>query len=127
MSATLLGDDVGVWGPSADETGVIISDLSHDYQAGENELKARDGCTQALVLFDEKVDISLEGEVPATSAASHTIGDSLSYANSVSYDHLTASSGGENLLKRAQKRFPREGWQTFQFGSTLYPYITITP
>ena len=122
MSATLLGT-VGEWGPSADETGLIVSNVEHDYTTDENLLKNRGGCDQGVALYNERAEITLEGEIPASSPMVPVVAGTLALANAIDFGYLQSSAGGSNIVKGVNKGMPREGWQTLRINGTFHPFF----
>ena len=60
MAATFLGITSN-WGITADETGILITDLSFDYSNQEKTIMDKGGEIVGLAFYQEKVEIKLSG------------------------------------------------------------------
>ena len=86
--ATLLGD--GVFGLSASETGIITHKVKYDYSQDEVELEDESNEVVGVAFSKEKVDIGIDGKIPAASPFSSTLGSALVLINAMP-DHLQGS------------------------------------
>jgi len=86
--ATLLGD--GVFGISAAETGIITHKIKYDYSHDTVELEDESNEVTGVATSKEKVDVSIDGKIPASSAFSLLLTAELTLINTMP-DHLQGS------------------------------------
>src|SRR5687768_14307281 len=95
MAATQFG--TGKFGIGADETGIIIQNISYSFSQEKKAIKGRTGDTVGISYFDEKVEVKLQGVIPTTSAFSGTLATALTLTNTM-VDHLKGATTGGSLL-----------------------------
>ena len=86
--ATLLGD--GVFGLAAAETGIITHKVKYDYSHDEVELEDETNEVVGVAFSKEKVDIGIDGKIPAATPFSSAIGSALVLINAMP-DYLQGS------------------------------------
>jgi hypothetical protein len=86
--ANSIGD--GVFGLTADETGIVTSAVKFSYSHDEAELVNYQNEVSGVTLSKEKVEISISGKIPATSAFTGQLGSALTLINDMP-DHLQGS------------------------------------
>lgn len=124
MPATSTSFGNGSWGIGADETGIIIESISHNYSTEMKTIKNRTGNTSGVTYYDEKVKISLDGKVPSTSPFSGTIASSLTLGNSLSSYLKGGVSGGLTIVEGITIDLNQEDYKSFKLEATFYPNIT---
>lgn len=124
MSATLVSllGTVGVHGIGADETGLVIRTLKDKTRKSSNYLKNRLGNRIGRADYDHSIEITLEGEVTASSPWSQKVSAEITMANAISADHLPASAGdGMTLIDEVERSREREGWQDISISAEMLP------
>jgi hypothetical protein len=124
MSATLvtLLGTVGVHGISADETGLIIRSIKDKTRKSSNFLKNRVGNRVGRADYDHSIEISLEGEITASSGFSQRISGALVLTNTISAGHLPSGAGtGQTLIDEVENSREREGWQDISVTAEMLP------
>ena len=120
MAATLLGT-TGNFGITADETGIIITDLSFDYSHQEKTVLDKAGEIVGVAFYQGKVDVKISGLVAKTSAFSGKIGAALTLANTMPA-HLQAS-GGTTVLQQVTRSLNCEDFEKIDIAATHYPAV----
>ena len=120
MAATLLGT-TGNFGITADETGIIITDLSFDYSHQEKTVLDKAGEIVGVAFYQGKVDVKISGLVAKTSAFSGKIGAALTLANTMPA-HLQAS-GGTTVLQQVTRSLSNEDFEKIDISATHYPAV----
>lgn len=121
MAATLLGT-TGNFGITADETGIIITDLSFDYSHQEKTVLDKAGEIVGVAFYQGKVDVKISGLVAKTSAFSGKIGTALTLANTMPV-HLQAS-GGTTVLQQVTRSLNCEDFEKIDIAATHYPAVS---
>ena len=86
--ATTIGD--GVFGLTADETGIITTSVDLSYSHEETELVNFENEVSGVTLSKEKVEIKISGKVKATESFTNKLGAPLVLINDMP-DHLQGS------------------------------------
>jgi hypothetical protein len=120
-TATNFGD--GRFGINADETGIIIESITHDYTNSNKSIKDRTGNTKGISYYDETISISLNGKVPKTSPFSGTLASSLTLSNGLSA-YLKGGNSGLVIVEGITLDFANEDYQAFKLQAKNYPNIT---
>ncbi len=120
MAATSLGI-TGNWGITADETGLIITDLAWEYSHEEKTVLDKTGEVIGLSFYRPKADVKMSGLVAKTSAFSTKIGVALTLANTMPA-HLPAS-GGTTVLQQVTRSLSNEDFEKIDIAATHYPAV----
>jgi MoaA/NifB/PqqE/SkfB family radical SAM enzyme len=121
MAATLHGD--GVWGISADETGIITHNIDHNFTSDVKTLRNRTGEEIGASYYNEYVDITIDGAIPTTSAITSKIGAELTLTNAL-VNHLQQGVGGTVVIGTINRKRANEDYEMISLNAKLYPYIT---
>ena len=124
MSATLveLKGTVGVHGIGADETGLIIRSLKDKTRKASNFLKNRLGNRIGRADYDHSIEITMEGEITASSGFSQRVSAELAMTNAISTAHLPSGAGaGQTLIDEVERSREREGWQDVSVTAEMLP------
>ena len=125
MSATLLGT-TGVFGGSADESGLILDKLEFDPKMEMKKVKNRTAGTQGLSLYDDTCDISLTGAQTITSPLQPRLGSTLVLANTMPDMQLNAVSGGRIVVFNPKLSIAIEDFHNMDVKATYFPLISAT-
>jgi hypothetical protein len=123
MSATAVNFGDGRWGIGADQTGMIIESITHDYTNSSKTVKDRTGNTSGITYYDEMVKISLDGKVPKTTTFSGTLATALTLGNSLSSYLKGDITGGSTLIEGITLDYNQEDYQGFKVQATYYPNV----
>jgi hypothetical protein len=129
MSATLveLKGTVGIHGIAADETGLIIRSLKDKTRKASNYLKNRLGNRIGRADYDHSIEITMEGEITATSGWSQKVSSSLAITNAITTAHLpTGAAAGQTLIDEVERGREREGWQDISVTAEMLPAFPIS-
>lgn len=121
MSATSVSHGVGNWGLSAAETGIILESLQYAYTHEKGEVFDLTGNTSGVTYFDEKVEISLDGEF---SGFSTTMGAELTLTNTIPALIRAGVSGGTVLVEDIQVTGNRKNYQRISVKAVYYPNVS---
>jgi hypothetical protein len=119
-TATSFGD--GKFGIGANETGIIIESISHDFSSSNKTVKDRTGNTSGISYYDEQIKVSLKGKVPKTSPFSGTLASSLTLGNSLS-SYLKGGNSGLVLVEGITIDLANEDYQGISINAVNYPNI----
>ena len=120
MAATSLGT-TGNWGITADESGIIITDLAFAYSHQEKTVLDKAGEVIGAAFYRGTVDVKISGLVAKTSAFSGKIGAALTLANTMPA-HLQ-TSGGTTVLQQVTRSLSCEDFEKIDISATHYPAI----
>lgn len=123
MAATQFG--IGKWGIGADETGIIIQNISYNYSQDKKEVRNRTGDVAGISYYNERVEVKLQGVIPTTSAFSGSIAATLTLAvgNAIP-DHLKGTvTGGSLIVEEVSREQSAEDYETIEVSATYYPSI----
>lgn len=121
MAANLLGT-TGNWGIAADESGILITDLSFDFSNQEKPVLDKGGEIIGLALYQEKAEIKLSGLVAKDSSFNGKIGAALTLVNTIP-DHLS-TAGGMTILTQISRSLNNEDFEKIDLTATHYPHVT---
>jgi hypothetical protein len=121
--ATLLGD--GVFGIASDETGIITHKLKYEYSHDTVELDSSDNEVIGVAFSKEKVDIAIDGKIPATSPFSSLLGVALTLINSMP-DHLQGSiSAGTTYLDGVSRETDKGEYHDISVKAVYRPSLIV--
>jgi len=128
MSATLveLKGTVGVHGIGADETGLIIKSLKDKTKKVSNYLKNRLGNRIGRADYDFSIEITMEGEVTASSPFAQKVSSVITMSNAISTAHLpSGAAAGQTLIDEVERGREREGWQDISISAEMLPSFPL--
>jgi len=111
------------FGIGADETGMIIESISHDYSNSNKIIKDRTGNSKTVTYYDEIVKVSLKGKLPTTSAFSTTLAAALTLSNGLSGYTKGGVSSGLTLVEGITIDMSNEDYVGISVAATNYPNI----
>jgi hypothetical protein len=120
MAATELGT-TGVWGINADESGMLISDISYDYSQKDRPVLSKIGEVIGVALWQQKCDIKFSGLIPDSAPFASKLGAVLTIANTIP-DHM-ASSGGKTVLMGLSRKAAQEDFQQVDVSAVNWPLM----
>lgn len=124
MSATSLTFGEGSWGIGADETGLLIESVSHEFTNEQHPMKNRTGNTVGATFYDEKVKISLDGRMPVSAPFSGTLAASITLQNTLGNYLKGGVSGGLTLVDSITIDSNQEDYKSIKIGATFYPNLS---
>lgn len=122
MAASLIGV-TGIWGITADETGLIIETIDFDFKDKEKAVLNKSGETIGYSFYDEMVEVSLKGLEASTSGFSGKLTATLALANAIPEHLHGAVTGGRNIIRSIKKSLNQEDMVKFDVSSRYCPLI----
>ena len=107
------------------EPGIFVSSIEYTPSCETLEQLDHKGEVQGVTMYKEKVEFSMEGELPLDSETSYNLGAALVLQNACpascwldgkAKEHTTA------VVTSAPVKYDREGAQTVTVGGTIYPF-----
>jgi hypothetical protein len=121
--ATLLGTTNGVFGITTAQTGFLLDGSSQTYEQDEKMVKNISGDDTGIAMYNERMQYSLSGFLPASSPFSGTIGALITLATAPA-DHLIGSmSGGKYITKNIVTTQAAEEYQRIELTGTYHPLM----
>lgn len=121
--ATLLGATNGVFGIEAQQTGFLTDSQSWAYSDEVKMVKNITGDDTGESHYNEKVEISLSGFLPSSSAFAGTLASSLTLVT-VPTDHLIGSiSAGMTIIQTISRTNSSEDYQKVELTAKYSPTI----
>ena len=121
--ATSFGTTTGVFGIEAQQTGFLLDSRTWDYEQDSKTVKSVSGDDTGESYYNERIMVSFEGWVPATSAFSTTLAATLSLITAPT-DHLIGSvSGGTTVVQNISKSATSEDYQRLRVQAKYSPTI----
>jgi hypothetical protein len=121
--ATLLGATNGVFGITTIQTGFLLDGSSQTYEADEKTVKNISGDDTGISFYNERMNFTLSGFIPSSSAFSGTISASIVLATSPT-DHLIGAMNGIYITKSITTTQASEEYQRIELSGTMNPKIT---
>ena len=125
MSATLvqLLGTTGIHGIAEDETGLIIRSIKEKSRKQSNFLKNRVGNRVGRADYDHSIEVTIEGELTATTGFAQAVSTELTIANALTTDFLPdgQASSGMTLIDDVERSSEREGWVGISVSAELLP------
>lgn len=123
-TATSFGD--GVFGITAEETGILIDSISHEYKNEKKSIKNRTGNTVGVTYYDETISISLDGRVPKTSSFSGTLAAVITLTNTPTNYLKGGVTGGLTIVEGVTIDMKSEEYQGIKITAVFYPNLTAS-
>ncbi len=120
---TSFGTTTGVFGIAAQQTGFLLDSVSHDFSQDSKTVKNISGDDTGESYYNERIEISLDGFVPSTSAFSGTLASAISLATAPT-DHLIgAVTGGTYVVTGVTRSSSSEDFQRISVKAKYSPTI----
>lgn len=124
--ATLLGSVNGVWGIAAQQTGFLLTDTSQDYECDIKSVKNITGDDTGESHYNERINFSLAGYIPTTSAYSGTISATISLATAPT-DHLIGNvTSGMFIVRKISASQAQEDYRKIDVSGVYNPTVTAS-
>lgn len=121
--ATSFGSTTGVFGIAAQQTGFLLDSASYDYAQDSKQVKNISGDDTGETYYNERIDISLDGFEPTTSAFSGTLASAISLATAPA-DHLIgAVTGGTYVIQGVTRSSTSEDFRRISVKVKYSPTI----
>jgi hypothetical protein len=121
--ATLLGATNGLFGIATQQTGFLLDGSSQAFEQDEKMVKNISGDDTGISMYNERIQFSLSGFVPATSGYSGTIAASITLATAPE-DHLIGNvTSGIYIVKGITKTQAAEEYRRIELNGTYSPTI----
>ena len=96
--ATSFGTTTGLFGIAAQQTGFLLDSVADDYSQDSKTVKNISGDDTGESYYNERIEGTLDGYIPSTSAFSGTLASALTLATAPA-DHLIgAVTGGTYVV-----------------------------
>jgi len=120
---TSFGTTTGVFGIAAQQTGFLLDSASYDYAQDSKQVKNISGDDTGEAYYNERIDISLDGFEPATSAFSGTLASAIALATAPA-DHLIgAVTGGTYIIQGVTRSSTSEDYRRISVKVKYSPTI----
>ena len=114
-----------VFGVPSAEPGIFVASIEYTPACETSEQLDHQGEVQGLTLYKQRVDFSMEGELPVDSEKTYSIGASLVLQNACPASCWIDGSAPEHttaVVTSTPVKYEREGAQTVTVGGTSYPF-----
>ena len=121
--ATSFGTTTGLFGIAAQQTGFLLDSVSDDYAQDSKTVKNISGDDTGEAYYNERIEISLDGYAPSTSAFSGTLASAISLATAPA-DHLVgAVTGGTYVITGVTRSSTSEDYRRISVKAKYSPTI----
>jgi hypothetical protein len=121
--ATSFGTTTGVFGIAAQQTGFLLDSVSDDYTQDSKTVKNITGDDTGESYYNERIEISLDGFAPSSSAFSGTLASAIVLAT-VPADHLIgAVTGGTYVVTGVTRSSTSEDYRRIAVKAKYSPTI----
>jgi hypothetical protein len=121
--ATSFGTTTGLFGIAAQQTGFLLDSVSDDYAQDSKTVKNISGDDTGEAYYNERIEISLDGYAPSTSAFSGTLASAISLATAPD-DHLIgAVTGGTYVITGVTRSSTSEDYRRISVKAKYSPTI----
>ena len=120
---TSFGTTTGLFGIAAQQTGFLLDSVSNDYAQDSKTVKNISGDDTGEAYYNERIEISLDGYAPSTSAFSGTLASAISLATTPD-DHLIgAVTGGTYVITGVTRSSTSEDYRRISVKAKYSPTI----
>lgn len=116
------------FGIEKDEENLFVSAVDYTPSCETYEQLDKNGEVQGLVLYKQKVELSLKGEIPYQSTFSFGMGTTIALQNACP-DTIwlggEAPAGTTTVVSAAPYQASREGAQEVTVTATIYPFASV--
>jgi hypothetical protein len=121
--ATSFGTTNGVFGIAAQQTGFLLDSVSDDYTQDSKTVKNITGDDTGESYYNERIEISLDGFAPSSSAFSGTLASAIVLATTPA-DHLIgAVTGGTYVVTGVTRSSTSEDYRRIAVKAKYSPTI----
>jgi hypothetical protein len=121
--ATSFGTTNGVFGIAAQQTGFLLDSVSDDYTQDSKTVKNITGDDTGESYYNERIEISLDGFAPSSSAFSGTLASAIVLATAPA-DHLVgAVTGGTYVVTGVTRSSTSEDYRRIAVKAKYSPTI----
>jgi hypothetical protein len=121
--ATSFGTTNGVFGIAAQQTGFLLDSVSDDYTQDSKTVKNITGDDTGESYYNERIEISLDGFAPSSSAFSGTLASAIVLATAPA-DHLIgAVTGGTYVVTGVTRSSTSEDYRRIAVKAKYSPTI----
>jgi hypothetical protein len=121
--ATSFGTTTGLFGIAAQQTGFLLDSVSDDYTQDSKTVKNITGDDTGESYYNERIEISLDGFAPSSSAFSGTLASAIVLATAPA-DHLIgAVTGGTYVVTGVTRSSTSEDYRRIAVKAKYSPTI----
>lgn len=123
--ATSFGTTTGVFGIAAQQTGLLLDSVSHDYSQDSKTVKNITGDDTGESYYNERIEISLDAYAPSSTPFSGTLASAISLATAPD-DHLIgAVTGGTYVITGVTRSSTSEDYRRISVKAKYSPSILV--
>ena len=120
--ATQFPSNYAVFGLTA-ETGVVTDNVTWNYSQDSKAIRNATGDTIAKAYYDERIEISFAGYLPATTPYATTLAASLTLATTPT-DYLKGSVGSLTVVESITRTNSNEDYQRIEVNAMNHSLLT---
>jgi hypothetical protein len=113
----------GVFGITAAETGILADTATYSYSQESKVVRNVTGDTIGKTFYDERIEVSLSGFVPDTSAFTGTLAAAITLITTP-IDYLKGSVGTITIVDSVTRSHTSEDFQKLDITAMNHPLIT---
>jgi hypothetical protein len=121
--ATQFASTAATFGIPAQQTGFLLDSQSWSYSNDSKVVRDIDGDTQAKAYYDERIEITLGGFVPATTSFAGTLAATIALATTPA-DYLIGSAGANIIVESITRTHSVEDFQRIELGGIYHPALS---
>jgi hypothetical protein len=121
--ATSFGTTNGVFGIAAQQTGFLLDSVSDDYTQDSKTVKNITGDDTGESYYNERIEISLDGFAPSSSAFSGTLASVIVLATAPAEHLIGAVTGGTYVVTGVTRSSTSEDYRRIAVKAKYSPTI----
>lgn len=124
MAATLHGK--GDWGIDADETGIVVSDISATTQTDTQELRDRTGCVIGKAYYNATVQYTIDGAIDSDTPYAGSVASAMTLSNTLTSRLPNGVTAGKIIVESIDDKWGNSDYKKVSIKATMYPGISTT-
>ena len=113
----------GVFGITAAETGILADTATYSYSQESKVVRNITGDTVGKTFYDERIEVSLSGFVPDTSAFAGSLATAITLITAPT-DYLKGAVGAITIVDSVTRSHTSEDFQKLDITAMNHPLIT---
>lgn len=105
------------------ETGIITDSVAWNYANESKVLRNGQGSTTGKAYYDERVEGSIAGYIPTSTAFATTLASAITLVTAPT-DYLKGTIGTTNIVETVARTHTLEDYQRIEVGFVNHPLIT---
>lgn len=123
--ATQFPSNTYTWGISSDQTGILLDSQTWTYSDSEKVILDASGDAKAVFTYNEVLDVSLSGYLPASSPFSSTMSAAVTLATTPTDFFIDGSSSSSALVRGVTRTNANEDAQRIEVTLRQWPGISL--